>query len=128
MRQSTLALMLLTVAIGVGLFLVKYRVQSLEDQLQILNRGIAGDREKIHVLKAEWSYFNEPERLRTLAGRHLDMMPVQSGQVMMRQRLEENLPERRPEPTAEPTTDPITKPSDQLAAESGDNAGKEFRP
>ena len=124
MRQSTLALVLLTVAVGVGLFLVKYRVQSLEEQLQTLNQDIAGDREKIHVLKAEWSHFNEPDRLRALAGRHLDMLPVQSDQVMTRRNLEENLPERPPQ-YAE---DKIDDKSDPLAAERGDNAGKEFRP
>ena len=116
MRQSTLALVLLTVAVGVGLFLVKYRVQSLEAQLQSLNRDIAQDRKRIHVLRAEWSHFNEPDRLRVLAGRHLDMMPVQSEQVVERDRMEEKLPER------------LETLSDQLAAESGDNAGKEFRP
>ena len=116
MRQSTLVLVLLTVAVGVGLFLVKYRVQSLEAQLQTLNRDIAQDRERIHVLRAEWSHFNEPDRLRALAGRHLDMIPVQSKQVVERDRIEEKLPERS------------ETQSSQLAAESGDNAGKEFRP
>ena len=116
MRQSTLTLVLLTVAVGVGLFLVKYRVQSLEAQLQSLNRDIAQDRKRIHVLRAEWSHFNEPDRLRVLAGRHLDMMPVQLEQVVERDRMEEKLPER------------LETLSDQLAAESGDNAGKEFRP
>lgn len=124
MRQSTLALVLLTVAVGVGLFLVKYRVQGLEEQLQTLNQDIAGDREKIHVLKAEWSLFNEPDRLRALAGRHLDMMPVQSGQVTTRRQLDENLPERRPDPDIAG----LEAGNDQLAAESGGNAGKEFRP
>lgn len=116
MRQSTLALVLLSVAIGTGLFLIKYRVQGLEEQLQTLNRDIAVDREHIHVLRAEWSHFNEPDRLRTLAGRHLDMTPVQSGQVVVHDKMGENLPERP------------RLSSDQLAAESGDNAGKEFRP
>jgi len=120
MRRSTLALLLLTVSVGVGLFLVKYQVQGLEDQLQSMNRNIADDREKIHVLKAEWSHFNEPNRLRNLAGRHLDMIPVQSGQVTTRRNMEEELPERPPA-SAEMLPD-------QLAAESGDNAGKEFRP
>ena len=116
MRRSTLALVLLPIAIGLGLFLVKYRVQGLEAQLQNLNRDIVQDRQRLHVLRAEWSHFNEPDRLRALAGRHLDMMPVRSGQVVERDRMGEKLPER-PE-----------NPSDQLAAESGNNAGKEFRP
>lgn len=91
MRQSTIALILLTVAVGVGLFLIKYRVQSLEVELRDLNRDIAADRQLIHVLKAEWSHFNEPDRLRTLAGRHLDMIPIQSEQVVQSDRVSQKL-------------------------------------
>ena len=116
MRQSTIALALLTITAGVGLFLIKHRVQSLETELQNLNRDIAKDRELIHVLKAEWSHFNEPGRLRALAGKHLDMMPIQSEQVFESDRLDEKILKRSiPE-------------SDQMAAESGKNTGKEFRP
>ena len=60
------------------------QIQSLEAQLQALNRDIAQDRERIHVLRAEWSHFNEPDRLRALAGKHLDMIPVHSEQVVER--------------------------------------------
>ena len=63
MRTSTLSILLLAVAIGVGLFMVKYRVQDLEDQLVTLNREIARDRQAIQVLRAEWSHLNEPSRL-----------------------------------------------------------------
>ena len=94
MRQSTIALVLLTVAVGVGLFLAKYRVQGLEDQLQALNQDIARDRERIQVLRAEWSHFNEPDRLRALAGRHLDMLPVQSEQFIERSQVGSKLPKR----------------------------------
>ena len=94
MRQSTMALVLLTVAVGVSLFLAKYRVQGLEDQLQTLNRDIARDRERIKVLRAEWSHFNEPDRLRALAGRHLEMIPVQSEQFIERGQVETKLPKR----------------------------------
>ena len=94
MRQSTIALVLLTVAVGVGLFLAKYRVQGLENQLQALNQDIARDRERIQVLRAEWSHFNEPDRLRALAGRHLDMIPVQSEQFIERAQVEKKLPKR----------------------------------
>ena len=115
MRQSTIALVLLTVAVGVGLFLIKYRVQSLEAELQALNRDIAQDREVIHVLKAEWSHFNDPERLRTLAGRHLDMMPIQSEQVFESDRVNEKLFKR-----------PVFEEEEEVM-ESRENAGKERR-
>ena len=116
MRQSTIALVLLTVAVGVGLFLAKYRVQGLEDQLQSLNQDIARDRERIQVLRAEWSHFNEPDRLRALAGRHLDMIPVQSEQFIKRAQVEKKLPKR-----------PKTLTS-RGAAENRKKAGKELQP
>jgi len=117
MRRSTLILVLLTVAVGTGLFLVKYRVQGLEEELQGLNRDIASDRQAIHVLKAEWSHLNDPKRLSKLAGRHLDMIPVAAGQVTTRNGMAARLPERMPIPMNEPN----------VAAESGETAGKEFR-
>ena len=116
MRQSTMALVLLTVAIGVGLFLAKYRVQGLENQLQALNQGMARDRERIQVLRAEWSHFNEPDRLRALAGRHLDMIPVQSEQFIKRAQVEKKLPKLH------------NSFKSRVAAENGNNAGKELQP
>ena len=116
MKRSSLGLVLLTVAVGLGLFLVKYRVQGLETQLHDLNQEIADDREAIHVLKAEWSHLNEPDRLKRLVGRHLDMIPVRLGQVTTRRRIDARLP--RVPAGAE----------NDIAAESGQIAGKEFRP
>ena len=115
MRQSTMALVLLTVAVGVGLFLAKYRVQGLENQLQALNQDIAMDRERIQVLRAEWSHFNEPDRLRALAGRHLDMIPVQSEQFIERAQVEKALPKR------------LKTLTSRVGAENGNNAGKELQ-
>ncbi len=66
----------LVLALATGLFLLKYEVIALEDELAALNRAIATDREVIHVLRAEWSYLNEPGYLDRLAGRHLDLVPV----------------------------------------------------
>ena len=116
MRQSTIALVLLTVAVGVGLFLIKYRVQGLEVELQNLNRDIASDRQLIHVLKAEWSHFNEPDRLRSLAGRHLDMIPIQSEQVVQSDRVGEKLIKGR------------AFQRDQITTGNDKNPGEDFRP
>ncbi len=102
MRSSTLAIILVAVAIGVGLFMVKYRVQDLEDQLVNINREIARDREAIQVLRAEWSHLNEPQRLRALADRHLGMAPVAVEQVASRSGFDDQIPVRpeAPEITA----------------------------
>jgi len=68
-------------AVGIGLFFVKHEVKDLEGRLGELNHDIARNQEEMHVLKAEWSYLNDPARLRTLSERHLGMRPMGPGQV-----------------------------------------------
>src|SRR5690554_7406078 len=68
-------LLIVAVAAGIAgfLFQVKYRVQDLEQELATLNQQIRVDREAMHVLRTEWSYLNQPERISELAARHLEM-------------------------------------------------------
>ena len=66
---------------GVALFVVKYKVQDLNDELASLKSKIRVEQETVHVLKAEWSYLNRPERLEKLATRHLELEPVVPGQL-----------------------------------------------
>lgn len=68
-------------AVGVGLFSVKHEVKDQEHRLTALNRDIQREQEAIHVLKAEWSYLNDPARLRALSEKHLGMRPVGPTQV-----------------------------------------------
>ena len=62
-------------------FTVKYEVQDLEDQLVAINKQIGVHEEAIHVLSAEWSYLNRPERLAELAQRYLDLVPMNPKQM-----------------------------------------------
>ena len=72
---------LLAVSVGVVLFVVKYEVKDLEARLAGLNTEIHRNQETIHILRAEWSYLNDPIRLRTLSEKHLGMKPVTPTQV-----------------------------------------------
>jgi hypothetical protein len=80
-RHSTLLFMLLAGALSLALFVLKYQVQDLEDELMHLNRTIVSDTQAIHVLKAEWSHLNDPARLRALTERHLNLSPVRPVQL-----------------------------------------------
>jgi hypothetical protein len=80
------------VVAGVGLFQVKYEVQALEEKLTSLHRQILSDQKAIHVLRAEWSYLNEPARLTELSRRHLDMAPVTAAHLTRFEDLPEPLP------------------------------------
>ena len=81
MRHTTLLFLLLAGALSVGLFSVKYRVQGLEQELESLNKSIYRERQSIHVLKAEWSYLNNPDRLARLAKKYLNMQPIKPSQL-----------------------------------------------
>ena len=70
MRFSMLMWAALTVVVGISLFLLKYQVQELEDQLQATYTQIEKDKSAIRVLHAEWTYLNDPARLRRLSEQH----------------------------------------------------------
>ncbi len=80
-RPAMLLTVLLAASLSLTLFSVKSKVQNLEDQLVGLNRSITDDRQATHVLKAEWSYLNEPTRLKILAERYLSLTAIDSRQV-----------------------------------------------
>ncbi|MBT4935077.1 MAG: hypothetical protein HOL66_12600 [Rhodospirillaceae bacterium] len=82
MRHTTLLFLLLAGALSVVLFSVKYQVQDLEQEMVDLNGSIIKERQSIHVLEAEWSHLNDPERLAILAERHLGMKPVTPAQMV----------------------------------------------
>jgi cell division protein FtsL len=74
-RVSLVIWLIVAGAVALGLYQVKYEVQSLEEELQQVRHDIRQDRVALHVLEAEWAYLNRPERLQRLAAKHLDMGP-----------------------------------------------------
>ena len=68
-------LITMTAFVGVGMFVLKNQVQNLETELNRINVSIQEDVKSIHVLKAEWSHLNSPQRLRTLASKHISLNP-----------------------------------------------------
>ena len=71
MRPAQLVWIPLVVGVGVSMFLLKYKVQALEDVLIAKQAQVVRDRGAIRVLEAEWTYLNDPERLRELSAQYL---------------------------------------------------------
>ena len=71
----------LALTLGYGLYHLKHEVKALEDELFRLNRQILAEQQAIHVLRAEWSYINQPQRLQSLSQRHLDLQPTRPAQI-----------------------------------------------
>lgn len=80
-RVSLVIWLIVAGAVAFGLYQVKYEVQHLEHQLSSVRQDIKQDRNALHVLEAEWSYLNRPQRLERLAEKHLEMEPATTKQV-----------------------------------------------
>lgn len=60
-----------------------HRVKAQAEQLQSLKAEIAKENEAIRVLKAEWTYLNQPDRLQDLSRRHLALAPTGASQIVV---------------------------------------------
>ncbi len=80
MRKSTLLWLGLTVFCGVALFHTSQQVHDGQELVAEMNSKIKQERESIEVLKAEWSYLNQPARLEKLARQHLGLTPMKGQQ------------------------------------------------
>ncbi len=76
MRPALILWIGLPAIVTIALLLVSYQVQTLENELERLERQAIAQQEEIHVLNAEWSHLNRPDRLSRLASKHLDLLPV----------------------------------------------------
>lgn len=70
-RFSTVTWFLLFAAAAFALYLVKYRVQDIRDEVTGIESELRKEKETLVLLQAEWSYLNRPEHLRKLADKYL---------------------------------------------------------
>lgn len=75
-RLGILFWLALVVGSGLVTFRVKYAVQDVEDELIRVRKQTVAEQQEIHVLNAEWTYLNQPERLADLNRRFLALAPV----------------------------------------------------
>ncbi len=80
-RRATFLFLLIAGVLTVLLYSVENQVESFQQNIESLNQQIVDDRKAIHVLKAEWSHLNDPQRLKVLAERHLKLKPVALEQI-----------------------------------------------
>lgn len=68
-----------------GLFQIKFKVQGLHIEVAEIKKQLEHEKNSIHVLKAEWAYLNQPERLQKLSEKYLNLKELQHDQIMIAQ-------------------------------------------
>ena len=76
MPRVFLVWLVLASCIGWAVYQLKYEVVQLEKKLERVNRQIVSDQEAIQILKAEWSYLNQPAHLQESAKKFLQLEPM----------------------------------------------------
>lgn len=80
-RLPTLVWGACILAASLGLYAVKYRVQTLQKEIAEVTRKLDAERESLHVVSAEWAYLNRPERLQALSEKYLKLKPMRGEQL-----------------------------------------------
>jgi hypothetical protein len=101
-RLASLFWLALVCATGFATFRVKYAVQDIEEELNRVRKQTVIEHQEIHLLRAEWTTLNQPERLADLNRRILSLAAMAPKQL---QHTVEDVPLR-----------PVPAPPDTLIA------------
>ena len=80
-RLASLFWLALVCATGFATFKVKYAVQDIEEELNRVRKQTVVEHQEIHLLRAEWTTLNQPERLADLNRRFLSLTAVAPKQL-----------------------------------------------
>jgi len=80
-RFLNVILVLAVIAGSIVLYDIKYRAEAADRHVKKIERQIATEEDGIRVLRAEWSYLNQPERLQALAARYTELVPLAPIQI-----------------------------------------------
>jgi len=81
-RFAPLFWLVLILLAGGTLMKISYEVDAKEHELRHLNAQLAADEDSIRVLRAEWAYLNQPQRLEKLSAKYLTALhPLQVAQM-----------------------------------------------
>ncbi len=70
MNKSFFSVILIGIAVYF-LFQMSGKVQNAKEEINSVKKQIEQDRNDIHLLKAEWAYLTNPERIKDLSRKHL---------------------------------------------------------
>ena len=116
-RISAIVWVVVLALLGIGLFQVKYNVQSKERELREVRKQIDSNLNSIRVLEAEWSYLNDPLRLADLTRRHTDLVPTTPAQIGDLGALPARIEDAPAEPEETPAEPPLVSSAPRAPAQ-----------
>lgn len=104
-RHLTVIGIAVIAGLAFALYNLKYQVHGLEARRDALTQAIAAEYESVRLLKAEWSFLNNPKRLADLAKRHLDLVPLDASRIVSL----DDFPRVSRQPSGESSAEPATR-------------------
>jgi cell division protein FtsL len=95
-RVVNLVAVMVALLTSFALYRVKYEASDYAGQVAELRQEISAERERVNVLKAEWSYLNQPDRIQRLAERYLELQSLDARQIVTFRDLPERSREQMP--------------------------------
>lgn len=99
-RWLQLVSVLAVIAAAFAVFQVKYRADAAAGRVAQLQRQVDEEKERLSLLKAEWSFLIQPARIQGLVDRHNEVLrlePLEPGQIGRLRDLRDLPPKRRKE-------------------------------
>jgi hypothetical protein len=93
MRKATIFWLGMAALCGTVLFHTSQEATDGRQALRRMERDMLREEESLRVLRAEWSYLNQPERLEKLARQYLELTPLQGRQFARLSDLNERVDE-----------------------------------
>lgn len=66
-----------------GLFYIKHHVKELKKEIIATKQQLVDEKERLHVLEAEWAYLNDPKRLQQLVDHYLVAQTMDTRQIQI---------------------------------------------
>lgn len=123
-KLSTLIWVLFLASGFLGLYMVKYKVQSVKSEVAAAERQLLEEKKNLHVLEAEWSYLIRPERLTQLSGKYLELTRLSGQQLTHYAQLPISAPTLARAAVTEKTVAQKPAPRSSIALASGAPHGR----
>ncbi len=95
MRFRSLLFLAICIIFGIGIYQVKNLVNERERKLAQIEKTISGVKQNIHMLEAEWSVLNDPERLKKMADKHLELQPAKASRIVSFAAVPDKIPQEQ---------------------------------